>query len=273
MTTVMLMTLVLPLSLGIYLVKQRQDPALYLAGSATFLASQMLFRIPMLYIVLPQFSWYLRLQLEPVWYALFLSATAGLVEESVRLLVLSWIHKRRQGAQPIPTSTPAPDLKSTPAPALKSSPTPLDHRQGIIFGLGHGGIEAMLFVGIKALVSLVLWDQVSKTLPIETPHIILIGGIERILAVTFHVGASLTVLYGIRVGKPILWTAIAIGAHTLLNFTATLAIQAFPDQIVIVELLVGLLAIATLGLSQWLWKYQWRWRNQQSPFKQPINKE
>lgn len=220
-----LITLVAPLSLGGYLALRHKGFGIYIAGAATFFVSQMLFRVPLLYAVLPKMDWYLRLQLDPLWHALFLSATAGLVEEGGRWLTLGWLSRRR----------------------------PRDQKEGIIFGLGHGGVEAVLLVGVNALVSLLLWEQLSGQLTAVSPSMVLVSGVERIFAIIFHVGASLMVLYGIHIKRPALWTIVAIVAHTVLNFSAVMVLQTFAGQIILVELLIGLMAIAMLGMSLWLW--------------------
>ena len=47
-------------------------------GAAAFVVSQLLIRIPLLQLVLPNFSWFAVMQLYPWRYGLFLGLTAGL---------------------------------------------------------------------------------------------------------------------------------------------------------------------------------------------------
>lgn len=241
-----LITLIAPLILGIYLAFRHKGFGLYIAGAATFVVSQMLFRLPLISAVFPQFSWYVWLQLDPVWYALFLSATAGLVEEGGRWIALSWISRRR--------IRNLSKLNENGISTGEDESKEVSLKEGILFGLGHGGVEAVLLVGINALVSLLMWQQLSGSLAAFSPSMVLASGVERILAVIFHVGASLMVLYGIRVKRPVLWTSAAMGAHTTLNFSAVTVMQKFPGQVSLVEALIGLMAIAMLSFSLWLWK-------------------
>lgn len=112
--------------------------------------------------------------------------------------------------------------------------------KGVMYGLGHGGIEAMLLVGGMALLGLVnlvalasmdisalplddaqraqLDAQLGavQALPAWTP---LLGAWERLWAVPFHVGLSVLVLQVFRRGGPG-WLLAAILAHALVNFAA-----------------------------------------------------
>ena len=53
-------------------------------GALAFVVSQLLIRIPILQLVLPQFTWFSMLPLYSWGYGLFLGVTAGLAEESAR---------------------------------------------------------------------------------------------------------------------------------------------------------------------------------------------
>jgi uncharacterized membrane protein YhfC len=112
--------------------------------------------------------------------------------------------------------------------------------KGVMYGLGHGGIEAMLLVGGMALLGLVNLVALSamdisalplsdeqraqlgaqldavRALPSWTP---LVGAWERLWAVPFHVGLSVLVLQVFRRGG-IGWLWLAILAHALVNFVA-----------------------------------------------------
>lgn len=101
-------------------------------------------------------------------------------------------------------------------------------RVGVMYGLGHGGIEAMLLVGLSLMVTLVLYLLLGlhAPLPIEADKLAkieetlgkmtftgsLAGGVERILAVTFHVAQSLLVLQCFTRGQR-RWLLYAVGLH------------------------------------------------------------
>ena len=107
--------------------KRRGAGKAFALGAAAFVVSQLLIRIPLLQLVLPNFSWFAVMQLYPWRYGLFLGLTAGLAEETAR-----WIAARY---------------------LLKGKDT-MEH--GLAFGLGHGGIEAMLLVGLNMIAGVVM---------------------------------------------------------------------------------------------------------------------
>ena len=90
----------------------------FFSGALAFIVSQLLIRIPILQLLVPRYAWYGALQLYPWLYGLFLGLTAGLAEETARLAAIRLFLKEQTGKE-----------------------------YGLAFGLGHGGIEAMLLVG------------------------------------------------------------------------------------------------------------------------------
>lgn len=82
----------------------------------------------------------------------------------------------------------------------------LNRMNGIAYGIGHGGIEAILLVGISYAVNIVysilintgningvFYSQLIST----SPGLFLASGIERVFAILFHIAAALLVTYGI----------------------------------------------------------------------------
>ncbi len=184
----------------------------FAAGMLAFVGSQVLTRLPLMSVVVPQLS-------EP--YAGFLlsgpvaSYTAGLLEETGRLLVMLWL--------------------------LRAAHRWID---GIAFGLGHGGIEAMLLVGLSYVTNLVLavmintgtWPQVAAGMPADAaarieqaltqtpPTDFLAAGAERLSALSLHIGCSLLVLAGIVHGRKLLAWVLAVLLHGSLNLLAVLGL-------------------------------------------------
>ena len=195
-----------------------------------FVASQVLTRIPLMTVVVPQLP-------EPVSGFLLsgpvASYTAGLFEETARLLLMLWLlkHLRRW----------------------------ID---GVSFGLGHGGIEAVLLLGIANVNNLVLgvlinsggWDAVAQTLPGETaeqlrsalvdtsPWMFLLGGVERLAAISLHIACSLLVLAGIVHGRKLLGWVAAVLLHGSFNLVAV-AMAGAGVNLVLVEAVLVALAI------------------------------
>ncbi|HEX3345027.1 MAG TPA: YhfC family glutamic-type intramembrane protease [Polyangiaceae bacterium] len=109
-------------------------------------------------------------------------------------------------------------------------------RTGVMFGLGHGGIESMLLVGLTLFGTLATYTLVAVApsvlkLPPETleklvtamsalhPGDFTAAVVERVMALTFHVAASLLVLQCF-VGGSKAWVVLAVLLHFLADFVA-----------------------------------------------------
>lgn len=180
-----LCALVLPVALAVVLCIRHKPlwrPILF--GALTFTVFQMFLRIPIL-SVLSQQAWFLAFAgAQPLLYALLLSLTAALFEEGGRWLVISLLLKKQR------TTT-----------------------DGLAFGVGHGGIEAILLVGINVLLVII-----TGVFPDE-PSLLLAAGVERLSAMTLQVGFSIMVVRAVRERKP-LWLLLAFALHTLVDLVA-----------------------------------------------------
>ncbi|QMV84327.1 YhfC family intramembrane metalloprotease [Corynebacterium hindlerae] len=116
---------------------------------------------------------------------------------------------------------------------------------GVAFGLGHGGIEALLLVGMTMFFNLAMsfminmdkWDVVAKSLPPEaaeqmrtaltqTPATeFLVGGVERIWAIGLHIMCSLIIMMGVEKQKRALAWVVAVLVHGFTNLAVLGAIQ------------------------------------------------
>jgi uncharacterized membrane protein YhfC len=145
-----------------------------------------------------------------IFNAVLLGLTAGLCEETARFVVYRWWIKSARS-----------------------------WREALMFGAGHGGIEAIiigLLVGLGAINIVVLSNTDLATLPL-TPeqlaelqqqmaaalslpwHAPLLGALERVFAMTFHLSAAVMVLQVFR-RRNMLWLVAAILWHTTLNALA-----------------------------------------------------
>lgn len=168
--------------------KKKGSGKAFFIGAAAFIVSQVCVRIPILQLVLPQYAWFAVMQLDPWAYGLFLGLSAGIFEEAARWVCIRFFMKGQRA---------------------------LTH--GLAFGLGHGGIEAMIIVGVNAVVCLgMLLGGQGALLPLGAWDGFLAGG-ERLYAIAFHVGASLLVLSGIRGGKTIRYLVSAIALHGIMD--------------------------------------------------------
>jgi uncharacterized membrane protein YhfC len=106
--------------------------------------------------------------------------------------------------------------------------------EGIMFGLGHGGFEAVFIGGLALINVLAAAYTPLDSLPSEsaeqiraaqatiaalTPWQVMAGGYERVWAIAMHVALSLLVLRTVQ-GKGTRWFWLAIVTHGLFNFTA-----------------------------------------------------
>lgn len=139
-------------------------------------------------------------------------------------------------------------------------------REGVMFGIGHGGIEALLFVGGSVISALVLslsaptvLAQLGELPPGQAAAVQsqldaisalrwwepLLGAWERIPALVFHVGASLLVLLGLlRRDRRLLLAAMIL--HIGFNAIAVVMLQF--TGILLTELALTLAALLPLWL-------------------------
>lgn len=180
-------------------------------GTAAFFVSQVVLRIPIINALSAQ-SWFQSFSAQnAVLYAVLLSLTAGLFEESARLGGAMILKKQRS------------------------------FKDVISFGLGHGLCEVILLVGFSYVSNALLCfiingsaEQALNILPAETletavlqlgsinPVNVYWGVFERISAVLFHIFATMLVFKGVIRGKTLRYVLLAIAAHTVFNLSGVL---------------------------------------------------
>lgn len=132
---------------------------------------------------------------------------------------------------------------------------------GLAYGIGHGGIEAILLAGLP-MINAIIFCIIINTGNIETitgklqgealeqintqisalwstpGHLFLIGGIERILAINTQLALSLIVFYSVY-GKNKLWLYfLAIILHAIVDIPAAAAQAGIIKNMYLVELFV-----------------------------------
>ncbi|SDN51948.1 YhfC family intramembrane metalloprotease [Acetanaerobacterium elongatum] len=204
----LLITFVMPIVLVIVLCIKRKIHILpVLIGAAVFTVFQLIIRIPALTIarqMSPEFGAFTQ---TPLWGGLFLGLTAGIFEEFGRFIGYKVALKKRTG-----------------------------WNDGFAFGLGHGGIEAVTLTGLafvnNAVYALMIntgnWGLIEQALPadqakqlfdgmVNTPsYMFLVGGMERIFAMTIQVALSILVLYAIRRRK-FIYVLFAVLLHLVVD--------------------------------------------------------
>lgn len=203
-----LISLLLPIGLAIYICVKKKASFLAVAiGALVFVVTQMMLRIPLLNFFAGQ-DWYKSMASNTLMIALFLGLTAGLFEEIGRFIGFRF--------------------------PLKSK---LTWENGVAFGIGHGGIEAILLMTMTSINNVIysimintgVYDStIAPHLPEATAQMIknqlvntasftfAVGGIERVFAIIIQIGFSLLVLYGVK-KRAFKYVILAIILHAVVD--------------------------------------------------------
>jgi uncharacterized membrane protein YhfC len=209
--------IVMPIGLALYLSwKLKTEWKLFGIGVATFVISQV-FHIPFNGLVLNSLVSRLGLSLDQTGLQLALVAliyglSAGVFEEVTRFLGYHWWIKEER-----------------------------DWKSALMFGAGHGGIESILLGGVVLLAfiqattlqgtdlsTVVDADQVEVArAQIEAYwavpwHLAILGAVERLATICFHLSATVLVLQAFR-RKNGIWVVLAVCWHTFVDATAVFA--------------------------------------------------
>ncbi|MFC8056496.1 YhfC family glutamic-type intramembrane protease [Bacillus cereus] len=193
--------------------KKRYIP--YMLGVLAFVISQILIRIPILnYVNGTSTDFQMFSVTQPVLFVLLLSLSAGIFEEIARFIAMRYFMKQR------------------------------DWQSGFLFGAGHGGIEAVLIVGIP-VISLLF----SQTV-IQNGDSYYFGGIERIFAMVLHIGLSLIVLQAV-IQKKFRYVVYAILIHGTANALAGIISLYVPGKsgIIMSEVSIAICALVVFSYS------------------------
>jgi len=239
-------SLILPvLALILFAAKHRKQGIVsaWLLGAAGFFVTQILIRLPVLTALQSQ-SWFLSFaQTHLFGYAFSLAFTAGLFELAGRFVVAKIMQKN------------------------------LTYPRSLAAGLGHGGIEAMVLIGMTYINNLIYiflinsggFDALvaqSAALGVDatqlelirtqfltsSPLLFALAGFERLLAMTGHTAMSLIVCYGVAHKKALPCALICLGIHTLMDLTAGLSL-ALPQNIAYPTIYAILIVMAAISLA------------------------
>lgn len=221
-TVTLLISLVLPIGVLIGLEhknkKQGIDSA-WLLGAAGFFIPQILIRLPLLTFLQSRSDFAAYARNNPFIYSFSLAFTAGLFELAGRLGAAKLMEKK------------------------------MTWKRAVAAGLGHGGIESMLLIGVTyinnllyiGLINLGLFDKmlagiadtgvdISQLELIRTqlagtaPAVFLLAGYERILTMVGHTAMSVLICYGMAHKKLGICILLCLGLHTLIDLTAGLSL-------------------------------------------------
>ncbi|MBP1744938.1 MAG: putative rane protein [Firmicutes bacterium] len=128
---------------------------------------------------------------------------------------------------------------------------------GVAYGIGHGGIEAVLIGALAAAQNLYMsfmmnagslpeaLEPYTGALTGTAPHLFLISGFERMFALALQVALSLLVLYGVK-RKKFRYVIYAVLLHAAVDFPAALYQKGVISGILPIE--AGLAAVAAMSL-------------------------
>lgn len=219
----MSITIGLPVLFAVYAYVNKRLSILLL-GALAFIGSQILFRIPLLKYVAEQSTTFQLWQVtKPLLMMLVLAATAGIVEELARWLLMRYCV------------------------------TAKTYTNGLLFGLGHGGVEALLLVGIPMLTHL----QVIPMLPL------LLSSFERLCAMLVHISLSIIVLTAVR-RKAFRYCVYAMLVHTSVNFIVVYVASNYSAVVAEVVLSIATVLCGSIAFVNWR-------RNQQYEKMEYIN--
>ncbi len=255
MVFTMLISMLLALSLVIVLrIKKHISLLAVLLGALVFLVFQLLTRVPLLQL-LATTPFYRQMATSPVALGLFLGFTAGLFEEVGRYVAMRFFLKGRWQI-----------------------------KNGVAYGLGHGGFEALALIGLTYVNNLIFSVMINNgqfatavapklgaqaaviqnALIHSAPGLFAVAGLERIFTLVIQVALSLVVLFAVR-RHNLIYLVYAILLHTLVDFGAVVLVS-LPSSspIVLTEAFVFVMALAG-GI------YIWRtWKKYETPEEEPA---
>jgi len=135
----------------------------------------------------------------------------------------------------------------------------------LMYGAGHGGIEAVLLLSLSMISNLVYSLMVNAgtadpttvsaaaTLSQTAPWMFLVGGLERIGAVALHVSLSVLVWFAVKNKKAFALYPLAILLHALVDFAAV-AMSQSGVNVWLIEGAVFVLAGGCAALAVLVWK-------------------
>ncbi|MBU6996488.1 MAG: YhfC family intramembrane metalloprotease [Theionarchaea archaeon] len=223
-----IITAIIPLGIALSLNrKYKSSWILLIFGAAMFVLS--LVRIPLNLGAQNIFNAYFAGTPLLVASALFPSATAGIFEEGCRYLGYRYLFN--------------PDRRTW--------------SNGLMYGVGHGGIEAIIFLTLNYVILFVVLRSAPGLLPPEimsqvadvSAYMPFVALLERIFALCIQVGLSVLVLQCF-LQKSFKYMGYAIGLHLIVDFLAVMLVQ---ESIAAAEGVTG--AFAVLGLYI-IWRFR-----------------
>jgi uncharacterized membrane protein YhfC len=221
----------------IFCVKYKTKFATVLLGAAAFILFVLVLESAAHSMILSRYP----LRENPVAYIAYASLTAGFFEETARLISFLILKKKYGGIG-----------------------------TGLGYGVGHGGAEAIILVGLS-MVSAIIFSFMLKsgnldlnayqgetlnqmnamieTLNATEPIMFLIAGIERVFALCIQISLSVVVFYAVYAGKFWLYP-FAIILHALADVPAAALQAGALSNAYLVEGIAGVSAIILIFIAK-----------------------
>ena len=140
---------------------------------------------------------------------------------------------------------------------------------GLAYGIGHGGIEAILLAGI-ALISTIIFcinanmgnystgenlEQINAQITAiasMSSYTFLISGMERIFAICIHISLSIIVFYSVFAENKIWLYIFAILLHAIIDAPSMMHHMGYIKSIMLVEILVFVEAIILAIIAKYI---------------------
>ena len=233
-----LLAVILPIILMVYLQRKKMMSwRSLLVGVLIFIVFSQILEKIVHFIVLSPTGTELKWSGNPYLFALYGGLAAGIFEEIGRFFAFKVLLKNNH-----------------------------QFNDGLSYGLGHGGIEAIFIGGMSALNSLLISSMI-KTGNLETilgaaatpeeinsikeqfeqANVMLFatGGLERVFALALHLALSILVLYAIRQQK-FMYVVYAILIHAAINFLPALYQAGTVTNLVVIEIFLGVIAVLSV---------------------------
>lgn len=228
----------------------------WILGALGFVVTQILIRVPIITALQSQSFFLVFSQNQPFLYVFTFAFTAGLFELAGRFAVAKLMQKK------------------------------LTYKRSLAAGMGHGGIEAIILIGMAYINNLVYiaminngtfdtmvaqavaagvdasqLNMLKETLLTTSPAMFLLGGFERLLTMFCHAGMSMIVCWGIHTGKAGKCALICLGIHTLLDLTAGISLltDTVLSQTMVYTIIYTILTMAAILSLKILLEIRRRW--------------
>lgn len=208
MAVSLLIAIGLPVALTIWVMKKYKPGFWAVAsGMIVFFVLQIVIRIPLMQLFAASEAGKAFITNNTLLYVGIAALTAGIFEEFGRYFAFKVMLKNRRG-----------------------------FGHGLAYGIGHGGIEAVVIIGLAYVSNIMIGIMINSggvssldsagaamlqptitALTQTAPTDFLIGGIERVFAICFHIAMSILVLYGVR-KRNIAYTLLAVLLHGIVDF-------------------------------------------------------